>query len=190
MTLVTRSALRLSRRGGQAMRTARANAAFFNTAANQAQNALPKFVAQSSRINMAVKPSEWTGLDFHLVVNTASSRDLVETRDPVALSGPADVSLPQLLLPVHTPRLPTSRPGRSKQSSALSSTSTLTLTTFLPSSTRSMFSLQRVSPNPLAAGSSSRSHNIWVRTPSGASPWTVRMVLSAVRRSSTPARRS
>ncbi len=62
MTLVTRSAIRLSRRGGQTLRSARANAAFFNTAASQAQNVLPKFTAQSSKINVAAKPSEllWT----------------------------------------------------------------------------------------------------------------------------------
>ena len=50
MTLVSRSALRLSRRSGQALRNAKANAALFNTAANQAQNVLPKINAQSSRM--------------------------------------------------------------------------------------------------------------------------------------------
>ncbi|ORX39147.1 putative ATP synthase beta chain mitochondrial precursor [Kockovaella imperatae] len=55
MTLVSRSAIRLSRRGGQALRNARANAAFFNTAASQAQNVLPKVAAQSSR--MAFQPA-------------------------------------------------------------------------------------------------------------------------------------
>lgn len=58
MTLVTRSAVRLSRRGGQALRTAKTNAAFFTTAANQAQNLLPKARAESSRMTMASTPGE------------------------------------------------------------------------------------------------------------------------------------
>ena len=59
MTLVTRSVIRLSRRGGQTLRNARANAAFFNTAANQAQNVLPKFSSQSSRVNLPAKQGEF-----------------------------------------------------------------------------------------------------------------------------------
>ncbi|WVQ93095.1 ATP synthase subunit beta, mitochondrial [Kwoniella sp. CBS 9459] len=57
MTLVTRSAIRLSRRGGQQLKNARANAALFNTAANQAQNVLPKFAASSSRVQIPAKSS-------------------------------------------------------------------------------------------------------------------------------------
>ena len=52
MTLVTRSAVRLSRRGNQAINSARANAAFFTTAATQASNLLPKARAESSRMKM------------------------------------------------------------------------------------------------------------------------------------------
>jgi hypothetical protein len=59
MTLVTRSAVRLSRRGGQALRNAKANAAFFTTAANSAQNVMPKFAAQSSRVNIKAPQSEF-----------------------------------------------------------------------------------------------------------------------------------
>ncbi|KAL7421355.1 atp2, beta subunit of the F1 sector of mitochondrial F1F0 ATP synthase [Cryptotrichosporon argae] len=50
MTLVTRSAVRLSRRGGQALKNARANAALFTTAANQAGSFVPKARAESSRV--------------------------------------------------------------------------------------------------------------------------------------------
>ncbi|WRT69186.1 ATP synthase subunit beta, mitochondrial [Kwoniella shivajii] len=57
MTLVSRSAIRLSRRGGQQLRNARANAAFFTTAASQAQNVLPKFAASSSRVQIPAKTS-------------------------------------------------------------------------------------------------------------------------------------
>ncbi|GFZ47372.1 ATP synthase subunit beta, mitochondrial [Saitozyma sp. JCM 24511] len=56
MTLVTRGAIRLSRQGGRAVRNARANVAFFNTAANQAQNVLPKFRAEGSRMAAQAKP--------------------------------------------------------------------------------------------------------------------------------------
>jgi F-type H+-transporting ATPase subunit beta len=56
MTLVTRSAIRLSRQGGKALRNARANAAFFNTAANQAQSVLPKFRAEGSKMAAQAKP--------------------------------------------------------------------------------------------------------------------------------------
>lgn len=59
MTLVTRGAIRLSRQGGRAVRNARANVAFFNTAANQAQNVLPKFRAEGSRMAAQAKPGEW-----------------------------------------------------------------------------------------------------------------------------------
>jgi F-type H+-transporting ATPase subunit beta len=58
MTLVTRSAVRLSRRGGAALKTARANAAFFNTAASSAQNVLPKFAANASRVNIKAPQGE------------------------------------------------------------------------------------------------------------------------------------
>ncbi|EIW65860.1 ATP synthase subunit beta, mitochondrial [Tremella mesenterica] len=52
MTLVTRSAMRMSRRGVQAMKNARANAAFFNTSARVAQQAVPTLTAQSSRVSV------------------------------------------------------------------------------------------------------------------------------------------
>jgi len=52
MTLVTRSAIRLSRRGGQALKNSRANAAFFNTAATQASAVLPKIATQSQKVNI------------------------------------------------------------------------------------------------------------------------------------------
>ncbi|WVO22454.1 ATP synthase subunit beta, mitochondrial [Cryptococcus decagattii] len=55
MTLVSRSAIRLSRRGGQQLKNARANAALFNTAANQAKNIVPKFAASSSRVTLPAK---------------------------------------------------------------------------------------------------------------------------------------
>ena len=58
MTLATRSAIRLSRRGGQTLRNARANAAFFNAAANQAQNVLLRPSAQSSRMNALPQKSQ------------------------------------------------------------------------------------------------------------------------------------
>ena len=58
MTLVTRTAIRLSRRGGQNFRNARANAAFFSTAANQAQIVLPKFGSHSSKLNFRSQPGE------------------------------------------------------------------------------------------------------------------------------------
>ncbi|WVQ73786.1 ATP synthase subunit beta, mitochondrial [Cryptococcus sp. DSM 104548] len=57
MTLVTRSAIRLSRRGGQQLRNARANAALFNTAATQAKNVLPSLNASSSRVTLPAKAS-------------------------------------------------------------------------------------------------------------------------------------
>ena len=57
MTLVTRSAIRLSRRGGQTLRNARANAAFFNTVAKQAQN-VPKVAPQSTRVNFPSQNGE------------------------------------------------------------------------------------------------------------------------------------
>lgn len=59
MTLVTRSAVRLSRRGNQAIKSARANAAFFTTAANQATNLLPKARAESSRMKMPSASGEY-----------------------------------------------------------------------------------------------------------------------------------
>ncbi|WVR08969.1 ATP synthase subunit beta, mitochondrial [Kwoniella sp. DSM 27419] len=55
MTLVTRSAIRLSRRGGQQLRNARANAALFTTAAQA--NVLPKFAASSARVQVPTKSS-------------------------------------------------------------------------------------------------------------------------------------
>lgn len=58
MTLVTRSAVRLTRRGGQAMKAARANAAFFNTAATQASGLLPQARAQAGKMRMASAPGE------------------------------------------------------------------------------------------------------------------------------------
>jgi F-type H+-transporting ATPase subunit beta len=58
MTLVTRSAVRLTRRGGQAMKAARANAAFFNTAATQASNLLPKARAEAGKMRMASAPGK------------------------------------------------------------------------------------------------------------------------------------
>ena len=58
MTLVTRSAIRLSRRGGQALKTARTNAAFLNTAASSAKNVLPKFAAPASRVNLKAAQGE------------------------------------------------------------------------------------------------------------------------------------
>lgn len=56
MTLVTRSAIRLSRRGGQQLKNARANAAFFTTAA-KAATALPQARAEA-RVNVAPKQGE------------------------------------------------------------------------------------------------------------------------------------
>ncbi|KAK1922586.1 putative ATP synthase beta chain mitochondrial precursor [Papiliotrema laurentii] len=64
MTLVTRSAVRLSRRGGSALKTARANAAFFTTAAASAQNALPKFAAQASRVNIKAPQGEFSARTY------------------------------------------------------------------------------------------------------------------------------
>lgn len=58
MTLVTRSAIRLSRRGGASLKAARANAAFFNTAASTAQNVLPKSAATASRVNVKATQGE------------------------------------------------------------------------------------------------------------------------------------
>lgn len=59
MTLVSRSAIRLSRRGGQQLKNARANAALFKTAANQAKNIVPKFAASSSRVTLPAKAGEY-----------------------------------------------------------------------------------------------------------------------------------
>ncbi|WOO84972.1 ATP synthase subunit beta, mitochondrial [Vanrija pseudolonga] len=58
MTLVTRSAIRLSRRGGQQLKNARANAAFFTTAA-KAATALPQARAEA-RVNVAPKQANAT----------------------------------------------------------------------------------------------------------------------------------
>lgn len=57
MTLVTRSAVRLSRQGGRSLKNARANAAFFTTAANQAAN-LPAFRPQAPAMKAAAKPGK------------------------------------------------------------------------------------------------------------------------------------
>ena len=59
MTLVTRSAIRLSRRGGASLKAARANAAFFTTAASTAQNVLPKSAATASRVNVKATQGEF-----------------------------------------------------------------------------------------------------------------------------------
>ena len=58
MTLVTRGAMRMSRRGAQAMKNARANAALFNTSARVAQNVLPNLRAESSRASVKQTASE------------------------------------------------------------------------------------------------------------------------------------
>lgn len=58
MTLVTRGVSRLARQSGKAVRNARANAAFFTTAANQAPAMLASAKASSSRMTPAAKPGE------------------------------------------------------------------------------------------------------------------------------------
>lgn len=60
MTLVTRSAIRLSKRGGQALRNQRANAALFNSAANQASKVIPALArVETPRVKLAAKQGEW-----------------------------------------------------------------------------------------------------------------------------------
>ncbi|KAK4683596.1 F-type H+-transporting ATPase subunit beta, partial [Tremellales sp. Uapishka_1] len=60
MTIVTRSAVRLSRRGAQPLKNARANAAFFTTAAKAAQTVLPQARAEGSRVKVAAKQVQAT----------------------------------------------------------------------------------------------------------------------------------
>jgi F-type H+-transporting ATPase subunit beta len=58
MTLVTRSAIRLSKRGGQALRNTRANAALFNSAAAQASKVVSALGRVEPRVKLAAKPGE------------------------------------------------------------------------------------------------------------------------------------
>jgi len=82
MTLVTRSAVRLSRRGNQAIKSARANAAFFNTAATQGSNLLPKARAESSRMRMPTTSGESCSMIYECTggIDTMEEQDSEGTR--------------------------------------------------------------------------------------------------------------
>lgn len=200
MTLVTRSAIRLSRRGGQQLKNARANAALFNTAANQAKNIVPKLAASSSRVTLPAKAGEYFATLFFSRLEVVCTLDEVDVAwgYEFGFSRPArrvllvrdcltDYSTLffQPTLPAPTPLPLASRLVLSRPSLVPSLTSTSTLTTSPLSLTPSKFSLVRVRLPPKVADSFLRSLSTWVRTLSDALPWTVPTVLSEARRLST-----
>lgn len=182
------------------MKNARANAALFNTAANQAKNIVPKLAASSSRVTLPAKAGEYFATLFFSRLEVVCTLDEVDVAwgYEFGFSRPArrvllvmdcltdsSTLLFQPTLPAPTPLPLASRLVLSRPSLVPSLTSTSTLTTSPLSLTPSMFSLVRVRPPPKVADSFLRSLSTWVRTLSDALPWTVPMVLSEARRLST-----